>query len=143
MDRPGGKRLDRDPLKRRERPVELERHLNRAATHGCENTYRLALQAPQHEPKDFRGARIDPLHVVKAEQKRPVPSKRPYDREEREREQAHLRRRSVGLPHQQRGLECAPLNRRQLGHRLLHHRRKQITDGCECDLRLGMGRARG
>src|SRR5947207_15850888 len=105
MDRPDGKGLDREPLESPECLVELERHLDRLATHGCENAYRLALQAPQHEPEDFGRARIDPLHVVEAEKKLPVLREPSHDREEREPEQSYLRRRPVRLPQQQRGPE--------------------------------------
>jgi hypothetical protein len=142
MDRPDGKGLEREPLEPPECLVELERHLNGPATHGCKNTHRLALQAPQHEPEDLGRACIDPLHVVEGDKKRPGLSMRAHDREEREPEQAHLRRRPVRLPHQQRGLKRPPLNRRQLRQRLLHHRREQIADGCEREMGLGMGRAR-
>src|SRR6266568_3243735 len=44
MARPDAKGLDREPLEPPERLVEFERHLNGPATHGCENTHRLALR---------------------------------------------------------------------------------------------------
>ena len=142
MDRTDGKGLDCKSPESLEPPIEFERHLNGPSTHGCENTHRLALQAPQHEAEDLGRARIDPLHVVEADKKRPVLSKRADDREEGEPEQAHFWRRPVRLPHQQRGLERMPLNRRHLRQGLLHHWPKHITDGCERDLCLGIGRAR-
>ena len=140
MDRTHGQRLDPEPLEGGEGPVELERHCNGPSARGCENAHRLRAQAPQHERHDLGRARIDPLHVVQSEEKRPILSKSAHHREQREPEQPHLRRRPVRLPHQQRGLERAPLNGRQLRQRLLDHRGEHVADGCERDLRLGVGR---
>jgi hypothetical protein len=142
MDRVGRERIHCDSLERRERFVELERHLDRPPPHGCEKTNGLAIQAPHHEAEDVCGARIGPLHVVEADEKRPAASKHADDREEREPQQPHLGRRTVRLAYQQRGLERTPLKLRQLGQRLLRHRRDQVADGSESDLCLGVGRAR-
>ena len=84
------------------RAVESEGspYLNGPPAHGREHAHRLTLQAPQHVPQHFGGARIDPLHVVEGDKKRPVLSKRAHDREERERDESHLRRPPFRLPHQ-------------------------------------------
>ncbi len=122
MDRSDAERPDGEPPERREGAIEVERRLDGPFTQRRENADGLALQAPQREPQDLRGARIDPLHVVECDEQRAVPSECSHDREERNAEQARVRGLSVRLPQEQRDLERAPLDRRQPRQRRFQHR---------------------
>ena len=82
------------------------------------------------------------MHVVERDKKWTVLSERTHDREERNPEQACVQEPLVRLPQEQCDLESAPLNRHQPRQRRVQHRCEEITDGCERDLCLGIGRAR-
>ena len=97
MDRPSRKRLHREPLEGGEGTIELERRLDGPFAHGREHANRFALQPSQHEPQHLGRARIDPLHVVEPHKYRSVLSERTNDGEERNPEEARVRRLSVQL----------------------------------------------
>ncbi|MCP9485622.1 MAG: hypothetical protein MSC30_07155 [Gaiellaceae bacterium MAG52_C11] len=104
---------------------------------------RLAIVQPgKRETKRCERRSVEPLHVVHRNAQRTVGGEESQYAEERRGDRA-LVRPALGLAEQQRDLERAPLDRRQLRNHVLDHAAEQVGQPGKREPRLRLRRPAG